>query len=64
MLEKIGKVMRMNNVRLSKALVMGWYEGLEGKDEKTEEKRKTFLYWKIMLSECSVDWNVVERVCR
>ena len=33
MLERIGHVMRMENDRLTKAVVLGWWEGLEGRGE-------------------------------
>ena len=62
-LERIGHVVRMENDRLTKAMVFGWYEGLEGKDKMLGRKRKTVLYWKRMLNECGVDWTDVERVC-
>ena len=62
-LERIGHVVRMENDRLTKAMVFGWYEGLEGKDKMMGRKRKTVLYWKRVLKECGVDWTDVERVC-
>ena len=62
-LERIGHVVRMGNDRLTKAMVFGWYEGLEGKEKKMGRKRKTILYWKGMLRECGVDWTDIERVC-
>ena len=62
-LERIGHVVRMKNDRLIKAMVFGWYEGLEGKGKMMGRKRKTVLYWKKMLNECGVDWTDVERVC-
>ena len=62
-LERIGHVVRMENDRLTKAMVFGWYEGLEGKDKMLGRKRKTVLYWKRMLNECGVDWTDVERLC-
>ena len=40
--------------RLTKAMVLGWYEGLEG-GSKMVEKKKTVLYWKRMLPEAGVD---------
>jgi len=54
-LERIGHAVRMENDNLTKAMVFGWYEELEGKDKKMVRKRKTVLYWKIMWSECGVD---------
>ena len=62
-LERIGHVIRMGNDRLTKAMVLGWYEGLEGKVKMFGRKRKTVLYWKRMLNETGVDWTDVERVC-
>ena len=53
----------MENDRLTKVKVLGWYEGLGRKDKKLGSKRKTVLHWKRMLGECSVDWTDVERVC-
>ena len=43
-LERIGHVMRMENDRLTKAVVLGWWEGLEGKGKMAGRKRKTVLY--------------------
>ena len=62
-LERIGHVVRMGNDRLVKAMVFGWYEGLEGKEKKMGRKRKTVLYWKKTLNEAGVDWTDIERVC-
>ena len=38
-LERIGHVVRMKNDRLTKAMVFGWYEGLEGKGKMMGRKR-------------------------
>ena len=62
-LERIRHVIRMGNDRLVKAMVLGWYEGLEDKEKKKGMKRKTVLYWKSLLREYGVDWTDVERVC-
>ena len=62
-LERIGHVVRMGNDRLVKAMVLGWYEGLEGREKMIGRKRKTVLYWKKTLNEAGVDWTDVERVC-
>ena len=40
-LERIGHVMRMGDERMTKAVVLGWYEGLEGKVKRRGRKRKT-----------------------
>ena len=50
--------------RLTKVMVMECYDRLGGKDKKLMRKRKTMLYWKIMLSECGVDLTDVEKVYR
>ena len=39
-LERIRHVVRMGNDNLTKAMVFGWYEGLEGKEKKTGTKEK------------------------
>jgi len=62
-LERIGHVIRMGNERMTKIMVLGWYEGLEGKAKMPGKKRKTVLYWKKLLNECGVDWTDVERLC-
>ena len=62
-LERIGHVVRMENNRLTKVMVFGWYESLETKEKMHGKKRKTVFYWKRMLNECGVDWTDVERVC-
>ena len=62
-LERIGHVVRMGNDRLTKAMVFGWYEGLEGKQKMLGRKRKTVLYWKRVLIECGIDWTDIERMC-
>ena len=36
-LERIGHLMRMENGRLTKALVSGWWEGLEGRGKRAGE---------------------------
>ena len=47
----IRHVVRMRDERLTKAMVFGWYEGLDGKPMMKGRKRKTVLYWKRMLRE-------------
>jgi hypothetical protein len=61
-LERIGHVMRMGNERLTKAMVLGWYEKLEGKSKMLGRKRKTVLYWKRVMKEAGLDWTDVERL--
>ena len=50
-LERIGHVMRMGNERLTKAVVLGRWEGLEGRGKMAGRKRKTVLYWRRVLRE-------------
>ena len=45
-LERIGHVMWMENDSLTKAVVLGWLEGLEGSGKMAERKKKTVLYWR------------------
>ena len=52
-LERIGHVIRMENDRLTKAVVLGWWEGLEGRGKMAGRKRKTVMYWRRVLSEAS-----------
>ena len=61
-LERIGHVMRMENDRLTKVMVLGWYEGLEGVEKMRERKKKTVLYWKRLMNEAGWDWTDVERM--
>ena len=61
-LERIGHVIRMGNERLTKAMVLGWYERLEGRSKMVGRKRKTGLYWKKVLREAGMDWTDVERM--
>ena len=46
MLERVGHVTRMENDRLTKAVVLGWWEDLEGSGKMTGRKRKTVLFWR------------------
>ena len=61
-LERIGRVMRMENDRLTKAVVLGWWDGLEGSGKMVGRKRKTVLYWRRVLREAGLDWTEVERL--
>ena len=54
-LERIGHVVRMVNSRMTKAMVLGWYEELEELPKRPGKKRKMVLYWKRLLSEAGVD---------
>ena len=59
--ERIGHVMRMSDERMVKAVVLGWYEGLQGENKMVGKKKKTVLYWKRLLREAGVDWTDIER---
>ena len=61
-LERIGHVLRMGNDRITKAVVLGWWEELEGREKKAGKKRKTVLYWKRLLREAGIDWTDIERI--
>ena len=63
-LERIGHVLRMGNKRLTKAMVLGRYEGLEGRSKMIGKKKKTVLYLKRMLREAGVDVRDVEWLVR
>ena len=59
--ERIGHVVRMSDERMVKAVILGWYEGLEGEAKMAGRKKKTVLYWKRLLREAGMDWTDVER---
>ena len=61
-LERIGHVVRMGNERLTKVMVFGWYEKLEGTEKMRGRKKKTTLYWKRIMKEAGWDWTEVERL--
>ena len=48
-LERIGHVMRMDDGRMVKAVVLGWVEQLERWDRVKGSRRKMVLYWKKLL---------------
>ena len=57
-LERIGHIMRMEDGRTVKAVVLGWVEQLErvvGPPKRS--RRKTVLYWKKLLREAGLDWT-------
>ena len=64
MLERIGHVVRMENDRLTKAMVFGWYDRLEGTEKMSGRKKKTVLYWKKLMKEAGWDWTAVERLAK
>ena len=55
-------MMRMENDRLTKAVVLGRWEGLEGRGNMVGSKRKTVLYRKRVLREAGIYWTEVERL--
>jgi len=63
-LERIGHVMRMGDERMTKAIVLGWYEGLEGRAKRAGRKWKTVLYWRRVLVEARVEPMEMEKRTR
>ena len=61
-LERIGHVLGKGNDRITKAVVLGWWEKLEGREKKVRKKRKTVLYWKRLLREAGIEWTDIERI--
>ena len=61
-LQRIGHVLRMGNERMTKAMILGWYECLEGRKKMPGKKRKTVLYWKSVIKKAGRDWTDVERM--
>ena len=61
-LERVGHEMRMKDESLTKVAVLGWYKKLEGVRKAPENKRKTVLFWKRILSEVGIDWTDVGRL--
>ena len=56
-------VVRLENNKMTKAMVSGCYEGLEGKEKKMGCNKKILLCWIKILNEFGVDWTDVNRVC-
>ena len=61
-LERIGHVMRMENDRITKVMVLGWWKELEGRSKMKGRKKKTVLFWKRTLKEGGIDWTEVEKL--
>ena len=59
---KIENVMRMGNERLTKAVVLGQYRKLEGKEKVMGRKRKKVLHWRRLMREPGIDCSDVERL--
>ena len=63
-LERIGHVMRMDDERMTKAVVLGWLGELEKWPKPKGGRRKTVLYWKKLLREAGIDWTDLESVTK
>ena len=64
-LERIGHVMRMEDGRLTKAVVLGWWDDLEDVPRVVgggQRRRKTVLYWRKLLREAGVDVTRIGRL--
>ena len=61
-LERIGHVMRMEDSRTVKAVVLGWLAELEDHQKMPGRKRKTVLYWKKLLKEAGIDWTRINQL--
>ena len=59
-LERIGHVMRMDDSRLVKIAVLGWFRELEKWNKCPGRKRKTQLCWIKTLKDAGIDWTQVE----
>ena len=60
-LERIGYVMRMEDERMTKAVVLGWMLDLEKWDKKPGRTRKIVLYWRKLLKEAGIDYTQIGR---
>ena len=58
-LERIGHVMRMDDERKVKGVVLGWLEDLEEAPKMKGKKRKTVLFWKKLLKEGGIDYTTI-----
>ena len=58
-LERMGHVMTMDDGRITKAAILGWFGELEEWKKAPREKRKTVLYWKKMTRE--VGWDIMDK---
>ena len=57
MLQRIGRVLRMGDSRMTKVIIRGWYEELEKLPKSAERKKKTLHYWRKLLRENGIDWK-------
>lgn len=60
-IERIRNELRMGNESLAKAIVLGWYNGLQGRRE-IIGKQKTVLYRKKMLKKAAVAWTCMKQL--
>ena len=60
-LERIGHIMRMEEGRMTKKVVLGWFEELEKWKKTPGKKRKTLFYWKKLLREAGIDWTEIQK---
>ena len=56
-LERIGHVLRMEDDRMTKAVVLGWMKELESWEKPKGRRRKTVFYWRKLLREAGIDWT-------
>ena len=61
-LERIGHVMRMDDERMTKGVVLGWMEELEKWEKKPGRTRKTTFYWKKLLKEAGIDFTEIGKL--
>ena len=63
-LERIGHVLRMEDERMTKAVVLGWMKELERWEKPVGRRRKTVSYWKKLLREAGIDWTDLAEVTK
>ena len=63
-LQRIGHVMRMDDSRMTKAVILGWLEDLEAVEKVPGKKRKTVLYWKRIIKEAGMDWTKIGQITK
>ena len=63
-LERIGHVLRMEDERMTKVVVLGWMKELERWEKPVGRRRKTVSYWKKLLREAGIDWTDLAEVTK
>ena len=63
-LERVGHVMRMEDGRMVKAVVLGWVEQLERWEREKGSRKKTVLYWKKLLREAGIDYTRIGQLTK